>query len=144
MNIFLKRYNGQNGHFMRFWHQNVASRIYALLSVIRQQMSTFDPFRGGSPKVDNVTFFYRFFIGELPLVGVLSLSSYKSIADCMRYNCGSRHGLCHLNREQWCTQAGWYCSEIVWKAIHLSKIPIESLPIKGLDPIIDTLLIHSP
>ena len=40
----------------------VASRIYALLSVIRQQMSPFDPFRGGgSPKGDNVPFFYRFF-----------------------------------------------------------------------------------
>ena len=30
----------------------VASRIYALLSVIRQQMSPFDPFRGGLPKGD--------------------------------------------------------------------------------------------
>ena len=41
----------------------VASRIYALLSVIRQQMSPFDPFRGGGglPKGDNVPFFYRFF-----------------------------------------------------------------------------------
>ena len=27
--------------------KNVASPIYALLSVIRQQMSPFDPFRGG-------------------------------------------------------------------------------------------------
>ena len=47
-------------HFTRFWYQHVASRIYALLSVIRQQMSPFDPFRVGSPKVDNVPFFYRF------------------------------------------------------------------------------------
>ncbi len=40
----------------------VASRIYALLLVIRQQMSPFDPFRGGGlPKGDNVPFFYRFF-----------------------------------------------------------------------------------
>merc|ERR1712018_302948 len=40
----------------------VASRIYALLSVIRQQMSPFGPFRGGGmPKGDNVPFFYRFF-----------------------------------------------------------------------------------
>ena len=37
----------KNGNFMHFWHQNVASRNYALLSVIRQQMSPFDPFRGG-------------------------------------------------------------------------------------------------
>ena len=41
---------------------NVASRIYAILSEIRQQMSAFDPFRGGgAPKADNVCFFYRFF-----------------------------------------------------------------------------------
>ena len=40
MNIFIK-HNGQIGHFARF----VASRIYALLSVIRQQMSAFDLFR---------------------------------------------------------------------------------------------------
>ena len=64
-----------------FWHHNmsqyesqitqkwtfdttiwVASPIYALLSVIRQQMSPFDPFRGGgSPKGDNVPFFTVFF-----------------------------------------------------------------------------------
>ena len=51
------------GNFTRFCHQNVASRNYALLSVIRQQMSPFDPFRGGgSPKGDNVPFFYRFFM----------------------------------------------------------------------------------
>ena len=37
MNIFIKHCNGQNGHFTRFWHHHVASRIYALLSVIRQQ-----------------------------------------------------------------------------------------------------------
>ena len=62
MNIFLKHYNGQSNHFTRFQHQNVASPIYALLSVIKQQMSPFDPFReGGSPKGDNVPFFYRFF-----------------------------------------------------------------------------------
>ena len=37
------------------------SRVDALLSVIRQQMSPFDPFRGGGlPKGDNVPFFYRF------------------------------------------------------------------------------------
>ena len=31
-------------------------------------MSPFDPFRGGgSPKGDNVPFFHRFFLGELPL-----------------------------------------------------------------------------
>ena len=46
----------------------VASRIYALLSVIRQQMSPFDPFRGGGlPKGDNVPFFYRFFYPEASL-----------------------------------------------------------------------------
>ena len=34
----------------------------------KQQMSPFYPFRGGgSPKGDNVTFFYRFFISGLPL-----------------------------------------------------------------------------
>ena len=38
----------------------VASRIYALLSVIRQQMSPFDPFRGGYPK-RTCPLFYRFF-----------------------------------------------------------------------------------
>ena len=59
MNIFIKRYNGQNGgHFTRFRHQNIASRIYALLSVIRQQMSAFDPFRGG--EVSQSMLFYRF------------------------------------------------------------------------------------
>ena len=37
-------------------------------------MSPFDPFRGGgSPKGDNVPFFRRFFIGELPLVTMLVL-----------------------------------------------------------------------
>ena len=45
----------------------VASPIYTLLSVIRQQMSPFDPFRGGSPKGDNVPFFNVFFSsGERP------------------------------------------------------------------------------
>ena len=34
---------------MRFWHQNVASRIYALLSVIRRQMTAFVLFGGGLP-----------------------------------------------------------------------------------------------
>ena len=70
-----------------FWHHNmsqyesqitqkwtfdttiwVASPIYALLSVIRQQMSPFDPFSGGgSPKGDNVPFFYRFFFRRASL-----------------------------------------------------------------------------
>ena len=54
---------------MRFWHQNVASRVYALLSVIRQQMSAFDPFRGGGrPKRTMSAFFTVFLIRELPLV----------------------------------------------------------------------------
>ena len=44
----------------------VASRIYALLSVIRQQMSPFDPFRGGLPKGDMSPFFTVFFIRRLP------------------------------------------------------------------------------
>ena len=42
----------------------VASPVYALFSVIRQQMSPFDQFRGVSPKGDNVPFFYRFFFQE--------------------------------------------------------------------------------
>ena len=48
---------------MRFWRQNVASRIYALLSVIRQQMFAFYPFRGGRgrPKRTISVFFYTFF-----------------------------------------------------------------------------------
>ena len=47
----------------------VASRIYALLSVIRQQMSPFDPFRGGGlPKGDMSPFFTVFFVWRLPLV----------------------------------------------------------------------------
>ena len=43
--IFLKLLICQNGHFMRFYHQNVASHIFALLSVIKRQMSPFDPFK---------------------------------------------------------------------------------------------------
>ena len=45
----------------------VASRIYALLSVIRQQMSPFDPFRGGVAQRGHVPFFYRFFYLEASL-----------------------------------------------------------------------------
>ena len=33
-------------------------------------MSPFYPFRGGFPKGDNVTFFYRFFMSGLPLLAV--------------------------------------------------------------------------
>ena len=62
MNIFIKHCNGQNGHFTRFWHQHVASRIYALLSVIRQQMSPFDRLGGGGGAQSGQCplFFYRF------------------------------------------------------------------------------------
>ena len=49
------------GNFTCFWHQNVASRIYALLLVIRQQMSPFDPFRGGGAQRGQCPLFYRFF-----------------------------------------------------------------------------------
>ena len=52
----------------------VPSRIYALLSVIRQQMSPFDPFRGGLPKGDNVPFFYRFFYAKASLKNSFFLS----------------------------------------------------------------------
>ena len=76
MNIFLKHCNGKNCHFMRFWHQNVASRVYALLSVIRQQMSAFFPFRGGGrPKQTMSAFLTVFFVGELPLVLLFSIVS---------------------------------------------------------------------
>ena len=45
----------------------VASRIYALLSVIRQQMSPFDPFRGGvCPKGTMSPFFTVFFHEGFP------------------------------------------------------------------------------
>ena len=39
----------------------VASRIYALLSVIRQQMSPFDPFRGGGHQKGTMSPFLPFF-----------------------------------------------------------------------------------
>ena len=45
----------------------VASRIYALLSVIRQQMSPFDPFRGGFVQRGQCPLFYRFFYLEASL-----------------------------------------------------------------------------
>ena len=46
----------------------VASRIYALLSVIRQQMSPFDPFRGGGRQKGTMSpFFTVFFLGDRPL-----------------------------------------------------------------------------
>ena len=45
--------------------KNVASPIYALLSVIRQQMSPFDPIRGGGRQKGTMSpFFYRFFFYE--------------------------------------------------------------------------------
>ena len=66
-----------------FWHHNmsqyesqitqkwtfdttiwVASPIYALLSVIRQQMSPFDPFRGGVAKRGQCPLFLPFFFHE--------------------------------------------------------------------------------
>ena len=47
-------------HFPHFCHQNVASCIYALLSVIRQQMSAFDPFRGGVAQSGQCPFFTVF------------------------------------------------------------------------------------
>ena len=61
MNIFIKHCNGQNGHFTRFWRQNVARRIYALLSVIRQRMSPFDPFRGGGRQKGTMSPFFTVF-----------------------------------------------------------------------------------
>ena len=64
MNIFIKHCNGQNGHFTRFWHQNVVSRIYAHLSVIRQQMSAFCPFRGGVAESGQCLLFLPFFLDE--------------------------------------------------------------------------------
>ena len=42
----------------------VASRIYALLSVIRQQMSPFDPFRGGGCPKGTMSPFLPFFLCE--------------------------------------------------------------------------------
>ena len=62
---FLKHYNGQNSHFTRFYqHQNVASPIHTLFSVIRRQMSPFDPFRGeGRQKGTMSPFFTVFFVG---------------------------------------------------------------------------------
>ena len=42
----------------------VASRIYALLSVIRQQMSPFDPFRGGVAQRGQCPLFLPFFLLE--------------------------------------------------------------------------------
>ena len=73
---------------MDFWHHNmsieslrkwtfdttiwVASPIYALLSVIRQQMSPFDPFMGGGRQKGTMSpFFTVFFSGERPLVPCL-------------------------------------------------------------------------
>ena len=52
-----------------FCRENAFVAIYALF--FRQQMSPFCPFRGGgSPKGDNVTFFYRFSYSEASLRGV--------------------------------------------------------------------------
>ena len=49
----------------------VASRIYALLSVIRQQMSPFDPFRGGVCPKGTCPLFLPFFLsGGFPKVAV--------------------------------------------------------------------------
>ena len=45
----------------------VASRIYALLSVIRQQMSPFDPFRGGGCPKGTMSLFLPFFYLRAPL-----------------------------------------------------------------------------
>ena len=42
----------------------VASRIYALLSVIRQQMSPFDPFRGGVRQKGTMSPFFTVFLNE--------------------------------------------------------------------------------
>ena len=42
----------------------VASPIYALLSVIRQQMSPFDPFRGGVAKRGQCPLFLQFLLNE--------------------------------------------------------------------------------
>ena len=73
-----------------FWHHNmsqyesqitqkwtfdttiwVASPIYALLSVIRQQMSPFDPFRGGGRQKGTMSpFFTVFFSWERPLAHI--------------------------------------------------------------------------
>ena len=75
-----------------FWHHNmsqyesqitqkwtfdttiwVASPIYALLSVIRQQMSPFDPFRGGVAKRGQCPLFLPFFLkGERPLIAIIA------------------------------------------------------------------------
>ena len=55
------------------------SRIYALLSVIRQQMSTFDPFRGGGHPKRTMSPFLSFFLMQgLPLPPMIetSLSSW--------------------------------------------------------------------
>ena len=47
----------------------VASPIYALLSVIRQQMSPFDPFRGGAAKRGQCPLFFTVFLKwERPLL----------------------------------------------------------------------------
>ena len=80
MNIFIKHCNGQNGHFTRFWHQNVVSRIYAHLSVIRQQMSAFCPFRGGVAESRQCLLFLPFFLDEsFPKCEYVKLKSYQNI-----------------------------------------------------------------
>ena len=57
----------------------VASRIYALLSVIRQQMSPFDPFRGGGRQKGTMSpFFTVFFTEERPLDGRKGRSKKQS------------------------------------------------------------------
>ena len=57
----------------------VASRIYALLSVIRQQMSPFDPFRGGVAQRGHVPFFYRFFYLEASLRDVARTKKRENV-----------------------------------------------------------------
>ena len=57
----------KNGHLMQFCLQNIESRIYALLSVIRQQMSAFDPFGGwvgGGRQKRTMSAFSPFFLYE--------------------------------------------------------------------------------
>ena len=63
----------------------VASRIYALLSVIRQQMSPFDPFRGGVAQRGHVPFFYRFFYLEASLRKIVVKVFHSRLWDHIRY-----------------------------------------------------------
>ena len=58
---------------------NVVSPIYTLLSVIRQQMSIFDQFRGWVAQNGQCLIFTILFRGDLPYIGNYGLNTHKDI-----------------------------------------------------------------